>query len=85
MNDHPGDLSEDDPLAPTAYSLDGTVSAKVRSSQSLAILPLLERKCGMDAGFGATQEDAEHLCKIWAEVGRAVVMRRGQNLETDQG
>ena len=39
-------------------------------------LSLIERKYGMDAGFEATQNDFEHLCKVWAEVGRAVLMRR---------
>ena len=40
-------------------------------------LPPIERKYGMDAGFEANQHDVEHLCKVWAEVGRAVLMRRG--------
>ena len=78
------DIGED-PLVTTADSGEAVYPCRMRLPQPLAILPLLERKCGMDAGFEATQGDAEHLCKIWAEVGRAVLMRRGQNLETDQG
>ena len=40
--------------------------------ESLDKLPLLERQYGMDAGLS----DIEHLCKVWAEVGRAILMRR---------
>ena len=41
-------------------------------------LPPIERKYGADAGFETTQQDIEHLCKVWAEVGRSILSRRQQ-------
>ena len=41
-----------------------------------------ERKCG-DAGTEPTQADIQHLCRIWAGVGRAILLRRKQTVEED--
>ena len=60
-------------MSPTA---DSRGSAEPRLPQSLDKLPLVERKYPVDAGVEITRHDVEHLCKVWAEVGRAILMRR---------
>lgn len=61
------------PLSPTA---DSRGAAELRLPQSLDKLPLIERKYPVDAGIEINRHDVEHLCKVWAEVGRAVLLRR---------
>ena len=39
-------------------------------------LPQIERKCKVGAGTKPDLEDIERLCRIWAEVGRVILMRR---------
>ena len=36
----------------------------------------VERKYSLDAGIEPTQQDVAHLCKVWADVGRAILARR---------
>ena len=69
-------MVDEDPVAPSAESRDAPDSTKVALPQSLDELPPIERKYGMDARSQPTQEDIEHLCKVWAEIGRAILMRR---------
>ena len=75
MSDHPRDLGEDS-MAPTTDSQDGANFPKVTPSQSLDKVPLIERKYGIDALHQPNQHDIEYLCKVWAEVGRAILLRR---------
>lgn len=82
MSDHPRDLGQD-PLAPTGDFRNGADSLKVTLPQSLDKLPTIERKYGVDAGIETTQQDIEHLCKVWAEVGRAIISRRQQANEQE--
>ena len=46
--------------------------------QSLDKLPPTERQYNLDSRNEANRQDVEHLCKVWAEVGRAILMRRRQ-------
>ena len=39
-------------------------------------LPQVERKCNLGAGTTPDPVDVERLCRVWAEVGRAILMRR---------
>ena len=75
MSDHPRGLGEDS-MAPTTDSRDGANYPKGTLPQALAKLPPIERKYGVDARNKPVQQDIEYLCKFWAEVGRAVLMRR---------
>ena len=75
MRDIPKDVGED-PLAQTDDFRDGGDFPNVALPQSLDSLPPIERKYGMDARSEPTQEGIEHLCQVWAEVGRAILMRR---------
>lgn len=73
--DHYRDL-EEDPSAPATDSHDGADSSKGTPPKSLDELPHIERKYGMDAQSEPNQEDIDHLCNVWAAVGRAILMRR---------
>ena len=75
MRDIPKDISEDS-LAQTDDFWDGGDSSKVTLRQSLDALPLIERKYGMDARSEPSRGEIEHLCKVWADVGRAILKRR---------
>lgn len=75
MSDIPRDVGGDH-LAPSADSTDASDFPNVALPQSLDSLPPIERKYGMDARSEPTQEGIEHLCQVWAEVGRAILMRR---------
>jgi hypothetical protein len=56
---------------------------KDRSPEPLDKSPQHEGKYA-DAGVEPVQADIEHLCKVWAEVGRAILLRRKQNGEAVQ-
>ena len=75
MIDHSRDIGQD-PLASIADARDAADSPRVVPPQSLDTLPLIERKYGMDAQNEPTLESIEHLCMVWAKVGRAILMRR---------
>ncbi len=45
--------------------------------------PQAERKCVPDAGNDPAQADIERLCRLWAEVGRAILTRRQQTNEQE--
>ena len=47
-----------------------------KPTYSLDKSPPLERKYGVDAEIQPTQQEVGHLCNVWAEVGRAILMRR---------
>ncbi len=51
---------------------------QARPRQGLDKSPQAERKCVPDAGTDPAQGDIEHLCRVWAEVGRAILTRRQQ-------
>ena len=44
----------------------------------------IERKYVPDAGAAPAQADIQRLCSIWAEVGRAILLRRQGGHETFQ-
>ena len=46
--------------------------------QDVAMSACGERKCVPDVGTDPAQGDIEHLCRVWAEVGRAILTRRQQ-------
>ena len=71
------------PLAPTADSRRAAAPPTARLPQSLDKLPLIEGKYGTDAGSEITQPDVEHLCKVWAAVGRAILSRRQRTNEQE--
>ncbi len=39
-------------------------------------LAQIERKCDVGAEIRPDLEEVERLCRVWAEVGRAILMRR---------
>ena len=47
-----------------------------KPTYSLDKSPPLERKYGVDAEIQPTQQEVDHPCNVWAEVGRAILMRR---------
>ena len=47
-----------------------------KPTYSLDKSPPLERKYSVDAEIQPTQQEVDHLCNVWAEVGRAILMRR---------
>ncbi len=56
---------------------------KQLDQEGLAISPTGEPICG-DATTEPAQADIQRLCRIWAEVGRAILLRRKQAGEEDQ-
>ncbi len=44
--------------------------------QYVAMSACGERKCVPDVGTEPAQGDIDHLCQVWAEVGRAILLRR---------
>ena len=46
--------------------------------KGVAFLPPTERICDSDADAEPAQADVDHLCQVWAEVGRAILLRRKQ-------
>ena len=51
---------------------------QTRPRQRLDKSPQAEHKWVPDAGTDPAQGDIEHLCRVWAEVGRAILTRRQQ-------
>lgn len=47
----------------------------VNPTLGLAMLAPVERTCA-DAHLAVDPEAAERLCRVWAEVGRAILLRR---------
>lgn len=55
---------------------DELLPKKQVAQQGLAIPPTGERTC--DDATDPAQSDINRLCRIWAEVGRAILVRRQQ-------
>ena len=75
MSDHLRDIGGD-PVIPIADSRLGEASPEETPPQSLDKSPSLERKYGLDARSEPTHEGMEHLCRVWGEVIRAILLRR---------
>ncbi len=55
---------------------------EARTPQGLDKSPQAEGKWVLDPGTDPTQRGIEHLCRVWAEVGRAILTRRKIQSET---
>ena len=57
-------------------------NCEARTPQGLDKSPLSEGKYVPDVGNDPAQWDIERLCRVWAEVGRAILLRRRNPSET---
>ena len=75
--------------AETQKSLGEELPSEIDGSRRILPLPLekwppLEPIYVPDADVDLAQGDIDHLCKVWAEVGRAILTRRKQEHATLQ-
>jgi hypothetical protein len=68
----------------TASSAEADSLSKQSSAPPLDKAPRKERKYLHDAGTAPAPADIQRLCRIWAEVGRAILLRRQPAGEEDK-
>ena len=75
--------SGDDPSGDNAFSAEVVELPQHSPQHPLDKESQIERKYVPDAGAAPAQADIQRLCHIWAEVGRAILLRRKRAGEED--